>query len=294
MKILKRFIPFLALLTCYHCNALATAIEVSDSTGRKVQLKQAAERIVALSPHSVENVFSAGAGAKLVGAVSYSDYPEAARNVPRVGSYQSWSIESIIAQQPDLVLMWGSGNSLESLPALERLGITVYISELRTLQDIPRTLRAIGTLADTVEASERSAQEFEQTLASLKSTYRRQHQLKVFYQVWNSPLQTLSGEHMISDVIALCGGQNLFFDAAQLAPRVSLESVLERNPDVIVASGMDAARPEWLDEWRAYPSIEAVKNEALFFIHPDLLQRPTMRLLQGAQQLCEQLATLAQ
>jgi len=102
----------------------------------------------------------------------------------------------------------------------------------------------------------------------------------------------VNGEHLISEVIALCGGRNIFSDASSLAPRISIESVLSRDPDAIVASGMGEARPEWLDQWRNYPSLSAVSNGALFFINPDHVQRPTARVLLGAERLCQQLDTL--
>lgn len=278
------------LLLC--CSLPAAALEVTDFAGRTVTLERPAERIVALAPHTVENAFSAGAGDKLVGAVSHSDYPAAASDIPRVGSYQAWSLESIIAQKPDLVLMWGSGNGLDDLPTLERLGIPVYVSEPRRLEEIPRTLRAIGQLAGTAAVAEQRAREFEEELARLRAEYGREEPVSVFYEVWNTPLQTLNGEHYVSDVIALCGGRNIFSDASYLAPKINVEAVLERDPQAILASGMGAARPEWLDDWLQYPHLQAVRNRALFFIHPDLLQRPTTRLLQGARQMCEQLASV--
>ena len=129
-------------------------------------------------------------------------------------------------------------------------------------------------------------------LAQLRAQYGREEPLSVFYQVWHRPLQTVNGEHMISDVIRLCGGENIFASEAEIAPRINIEAVLSRDPQVIVASGMDEARPEWLDEWRAYPHLAAVHSEALFFVDPDHLQRPTARILLGADSLCRQLATL--
>lgn len=277
----------LALLTLL--SPALQALEVVDAAGRKVALPQPAQRIIALAPHTVENAFSAGAGDRLVGAVSYSDYPEAARDIPRVGSYQAWSLESIVAQRPDLVLLWGSGNSLDGLPTLEKLGIPVYISEPKRLEDIPATLRAIGVLAGTSDVAEPRARAFEDRLDTLRRQYGEKERLSVFYEVWNQPLQTLNGEHFVSDVITLCGGHNLFADSPHIAPRISLEAVLARDPQVIVASGMGAARPDWLDDWLAYPNLRAVREKALFFIHPDLIQRPTTRLLQGAEQLCRKL-----
>lgn len=273
---------------CLSAVAIAE-ITVRDFSGRQLTLQQPAQRIVALAPHIVENTFSAGAGSRLVGVVSYSNYPEAALDIPRVGDYHSWSLEQIVALDPDLVLMWGSGNGMESLYALERVGLPVYISEPRTLDDIADSIRAIAALAGTVQLGESRASQLQAGLADLRATYRQREPLSVFYQVWDEPLQTLNGQHLISSVIELCGGSNLYSDSELLAPQVSLESVLMRDPQVIVGSGMGSGRPPWLDDWRRYPSLTAVRNDALVFVHPDLIQRPTARILEGAQSLCKQM-----
>jgi iron complex transport system substrate-binding protein len=264
-------------------------IVVRDFAGREVRLAQPAGRIVALAPHIVENAFTAGAGDKLVGAVSYSDYPAAARAISRVGSHQSWSLEAVVALQPDLVLLWGSGNGMDALASLERVGIPVFVSESRLLEDIPATIRAIGVLAGTRAVSDVQAASLERGLAAVAERYSTAPSLSVFYQIWNDPLQTVNGEHLISRVINLCGASNVFADAVPLAPRVSLESVLLRDPEVILASGMGEARPDWLDHWQRYPTLQAVRAGALLFVHPDLIQRPTARILRGAQQLCAKL-----
>ncbi len=270
----------------------ASAITVQDFAGREVTLPQPAERIVALAPHIVENLYSAGAGDRLVGVVSYSNYPAQAIEIPRVGSATAFSMEQIVALQPDLVIMWGSGNGMRTLTQLRELGIPVYVSELRRLSDVPDSIRRLGQLAGTAAVSEREALRIEEELNILQSRYIGRKRLGVFYQIWNEPLQTVNGDHLISEVIALCGGRNIFSDASSLAPRISIESVLLRDPDAIIASGMGEARPEWLDQWRSYPSLLAVRNNALFFINPDLVQRPTARVLLGAQRLCQQLDTL--
>ncbi len=212
-----------------------------------------------------------------------------AKELPEVGSYNAFSLEQILALQPDLVVMWGSGNGMQTLSKLEGLGIPVYVSELRKLSDVPESIRRLGQLAGTSSVAEAEARRIESELESLRNRYGGRRSLGVFYQIWNDPLQTVNGEHLISEVIALCGGRNVFGDASALAPRISVESVLLRNPDAIVASGMGEARPEWLDQWRAYPSLKAVAGDALFFINPDHLQRPTARILLGAQRLCQQL-----
>jgi iron complex transport system substrate-binding protein len=267
----------------------ALAITVQDFAGREVTLKQPARRIVALAPDIVENLFSAGAGDRLVGAVSYSNYPQQAKAIPEVGTYNAFSLEKILALQPDLVVMWGSGNGMHTLSKLEALRIPIYVSELRKLSDVPESIRRLGELAGTDTVAEPEARRIESEIESLHKRYSGRRSLGVFYQIWNEPLQTVNREHLISEVIALCGGHNVFGDASALAPRISIESVLLRDPDAIVASGMGEARPEWLDQWRAYPSLKAVAGDALFFINPDHLQRPTARILLGAQRLCQQL-----
>lgn len=282
----------LLLFCCLLATPSLADISVTDFAGRTVTLAAPAKRIIALAPHMVENVFSAGAGDRLVGVVSHSDYPTAAAQITQVGNYQSWSLETIVKLKPDLVLMWSSGNGMKSLAALKRLGLSVYVSEPRDLEDIAATIRAIGELAGTQTSAEPEAQRIENELAKLSAKYSGNKPVSVFYQVWNNPLQTLSGNHLISNIIELCGGRNVFADAASLAPKINIESVLARNPEAIVASGMGEARPEWLDEWKEYPSLTAVRNNALFFVQPDHIQRPTARILLGIQALCESLASM--
>lgn len=267
----------------------AQAITVQDFSGREVTLDQPAKRIVALAPHIVENLYSAGAGDKLVGVVSYSNFPDEAKNVPEVGTYNAFSLEQVLALNPDLVVMWGSGNGMQTLSTFEALGIPVYVSELRQLSDVPKSIRNLSQLAGTPAIGEAEASRIETELNALHRRYGEKRSLSVLYQIWNDPLQTVNGEHLISEIIALCGGHNVFGDASSLAPRVSIESVLLRDPDAIVASGMGEARPEWLDQWRAYPSLTAVADEALFFVNPDHLQRPSARIVLGARSLCQQL-----
>ncbi len=268
----------------------AAGPSVVDSVGRTVQLEQPAQRIVALAPHIVENLYSAGAGDKLVAVVSHSDYPQAATALPQVGSAFSWSLESVVALAPDLVVMWGSGNGMSALPQLERLGLNVYVSEPRAFADISDSIRDFGALAGTTETASRTAQDLDDEITRLRNRNRSNAPpLSVFYQIWNAPLQTVNGEHLISEVIALCGGYNIFSTQPQLTPHISLESLLATDPQVIVASGMGESRPEWLDDWRRYPSLQAVQHNTLLHVHPDLIQRPTARIVRGARSLCTQL-----
>jgi iron complex transport system substrate-binding protein len=264
-------------------------ISVTDFLGRTVTLEKPAQRIVALAPHIVENIYSAGAGHLLVGAVDYCDYPLEAKKIPRVGAISAYSLEAIVALKPDLVVVWNSGHGGKTLPKLLDLGINVYASDPKTLEDIAVSIRDYGMLTGNSAHAEATAAEFIARHNALKKQYSHQKTLSVFYQVWNQPLQTLSDEHIISDLIRLCGGTNVFGDAPTIAPLIGLEAVLTRNPDVIIASGMGEARPEWLDDWRKYPTLKAVKNENLYFVPPDIIQRHTVRMLEGAERVCDAL-----
>lgn len=265
------------------------AVEVVDARGKTLRLEQPARRLIALAPHLVENLFSAGAGDHLLAAVDYSDYPEAAKSLPRVGSYNTINYEAILAYQPDLVLVWLSGNGPEVADQLERLGLNVYVDEPRSLDDIAASLVTLGQLAGTETEARQRATTWQASLEGLRNHYRDAAIVTVFYQIWNNPLQTLNGSHLVSDVMQVCGGRNIFADTLAIAPIVGTEAVLSRNPDTIIASGMGEERPLWLDAWQGYTELTAVKHHNLFYIPADLIQRHTLRLLEGTQLMCEQL-----
>lgn len=269
--------------------ANAESIVVIDDSGTTLTLSEPAKRVVGLSPHIVENLFAAGAGETLVGAVAYADFPEAAKTLPALGSFAFINMEALVALQPDLVIAWGSGNGDKTITQIRELGLTVYVDEPKQLRDIAHSLVQFGLLTGHVPSAEQAAQQFLTELNSLQETYKNSPPLSVLYQIWHSPIQTINDQHTISSVIKLCGGRNAFADALPVAPVVNRETVLARNPDVIIASGADDNRPVWLDNWKEWPSLKAVQQQALFFIPPDYLQRHTPRILIGAQQMCEQL-----
>ncbi len=267
-------------------SVFADAIQVVDSRGKTIILEKPAQRVIALSPHLAENLFAIGAGDILVGAVEYADYPVAAKKIPRVGGFNSLSAESILALQPDLIIAWGTGNGAAIVQQLESLSLPVYVDEPGDLNSIAVSLRNLSALAGTAEQGGKLADDFLARLDGLRNAEINQP-VRVLYQIWHEPLQTVSGDHLISEVIQLCGGRNIFSDSALLAPKVSVEAVLARDPELIIASGADKNRPDWLDNWQQWPALAAVKNNQLHHINPDFLQRHTPRILQGAEQMCE-------
>ena len=260
-----------------------------DDSGQEVRLKAPARRIVTLAPHATELLYAAGAGDRLVGTVEYSDYPPAAKKVPRIGSYERFDLEAISTLKPDLIIAWESGNPAAQVAKLKALGLTVYSTQPNRMEDIAGQLERYGRLAGSEAVADAAAAQFRQRLERLRRTYAGKPPVRVFYQIWIKPLMTVGGPQIISDAIRLCGGENVFGQLPQMAPTVSVEAVLAADPEAIVATGMGDARPEWLDDWNKWQRMTAVKRGNLFHINPDLMQRHTPRILDGAEQLCADL-----
>jgi iron complex transport system substrate-binding protein len=278
-----------ALLMLLPVVSFASVIEVVDDTGSKVRLEKPAQRIVSLAPHITELLFAAGAGSRVVGTVSYSDYPDEALRIPGVGSYDNADMERILAAKPDLIVAWQSGNSRVQVARLKELGHVIYLSEPRNIEDVPRDIERLGELAGTPRKAKEAAAIFRERHAQLRQRYANRPVVSVFYQIWNRPLMTVNGTHLISQVIRLCGGDNVFLDLAVLAPMIDIEAVLKADPDAIVAGGMGESNPAWLEDWHRYPSLQAVRSDNLFFIPPSLLQRNGPRILDGAERMCQAL-----
>lgn len=268
---------------------LVAGIEVVDDAGNNVRLEKPARRIVSLAPHITELLFAAGAGSRIVGTVSYSDYPDEALRIPGVGSYDNADLERILAAKPDLIVAWQSGNSRAQLARLKDLGLAIYLSEPRSIEDVPRDIERLGELAGTSRTAKKAAATFRERHARLRQRYSNRPAVSVLYQIWNQPLMTVNGEHLISQAIRLCGGHNAFSGLATLAAVIDIEAVLAANPEAIVAGGMNETTPAWLEDWNRYPSLLAARRGNLFFINPNLLQRNGPRILDGAGRLCHSL-----
>lgn len=273
----------LALLLCASAHA---QVRVTDDYGHDVRLAGSAQRVVSLAPHLTELMYAAGAGAKLAGAIEYSDYPPEAKALPRVGSETAIDLEALVALAPDLVIAWPNAGSARAVERIAALGIPVFRSEPRELEDIARTMETLGRLAGTEAAARAAARKFRVRAAAIERTYGKRPHVRVFYQVWDRPLVTVSGAHVISKAMRLCGGENVLAGLPGIAPEIDRETVLRADPEVIVASGPDGTRPAWLDEWQAFPALAAVRHGNLYAIPPELLQRHTPRLLDGAEELC--------
>lgn len=269
-------------------SASAEPIRVIDDAGLLVELSQPAKRVISLSPHITELLYSVGAAETILAAVDFSNYPEHAKDLPRIGSGYQLDVEAIIGLQPDLIVGWQSGNNQAQLQQLKKLGFNLYLSEPESLADIAENLIDLGVLLGKQEIAKKKSNQFKSELESLKLKYKGSEKVLVFYQVWQRPLFTVNKQHIISQIIEMCGGDNIFKELSILSPQVDIESVIARNPDVIVA-GIGESRDDWLSNWSTWKSINAVKNEQLYGIDADLIVRHTFRILQGAELMCQAL-----
>ncbi len=293
MTKLRLLFGALALVSAHAAHAALASVSVVDDTGASVTLAQPAARVVSLAPHVTELLYAAGGGAKVVGVVKYSDYPRAALALPQVGDNRALDLERIAALKPDLIVVWRHGNAQQQIDALRALHIPLFFSEPHKLDDVASSLTRLGTLLGTEPAAQAAADAYRAKIAGLRTQYADAPAVSVFYQVWDQPLMTLNGAHMISDVIALCGGRNVFASLKPLVPTVSSEAVLAANPEAIVTAAQGASAPDrplpGLERWRAWPMLNAVARNNLFAIDGDLLNRPTPRLADGAALLCRDL-----
>lgn len=258
-------------------------IRVVDDEGTRLVLRAPAQRIVSIAPHLTELLFAAGAGAKVVAVSAYSDYPEAAQRLPRIGDAVLLDLERIVALKPDLVVVWSNGSSPQQLQRLRAAGLPVFSSAGRDLAHIATTLRMLGRLAGTEAAAEARAAAFERQLAELRAAYAHRTPLTVFYQVWHQPLMTVNGAHPISEALAICGARNPFAALPQLVPQVSAEAVVAARPQAIVTGRLDPTLPDQLDAWRA---LKAMAGTALLTVNPDRMHRATDRMADGVRELC--------
>ena len=262
-------------------------VEVVDDNGDTLKLPSAAERIISLSPNTTEILFYIGAGKKIVGADEYSNYPEAANEIIRVNNHAAANYELILSLQPDVVIAWQSGNGEQIISRIRQLGIPVFVVETGALNDIPHLYRRLGQLSGHEKKADNQAAKFSDRLHQLRGKFSLGESIRVFYQIWNEPLMTLNGDHMMTDMIELCGGINIFADAQALVPYVNIESVLAANPQIIISGGKK--KNDLLDSgfWQKWQGISAVKNQQLYAIPSDLLQRHSDRILEGTQLICE-------
>jgi len=287
MSFKNRMLAFLLALA--FSPTIHAAITVRDDAGNSVTLARPAQRVISMAPHITELLFAAGGGGHVAGAMNFSDYPEAAKRLPLVGSDAQIDMERVLALKPDLIVVWKSGNTARQLEQLKSLGIPIFYSEPQRLDDIATSLTRLGQLLGSDAPAQAAAADYRRRIAALAARYAQRPQVRVFYQVWSKPLYTLNGEHIVNDAIRLCGGQNIFANLKVIAPQVGTEAVLAENPEAVFGAESHDAGDAGVYLWKQYSGLLATKRGNLFALAGEPLSRATPRMADGVAQLCEKI-----
>ena len=248
------------------------AKSVSDDSLQK-------QRIIALAPHIVESLYAIGAGEQIIGTTAHADYPKAAENILRVGSYARLQIERIIQLKPDVIIAWKTGNPMDDLARLEKYQFKVVYSHPQTLEDVANELIMLGKITGREVVANSVAKKYLLNLQKIKQKYATQNKVRVFYELWSRPLRTVANKAWPQQQIELCGASNPFADAQDDYPSVGLEQVLVTLPQVVIQPGQHSAdSPDGLN-WPQWQHIPAVKNNFIFHPNADKAHRMTILML---------------
>lgn len=281
----------LTLLGCCAGWSAPAAVMAIDDAGRRLVLERPPRRIVSLAPGITEMLFAAGAGERVVATVEHSHDPPAARRIPRIGDAHAIDLERLLALRPDVVVVWAGGNNPAQIASIERLGIPVYRQQVGTLVELPRSLRRLGVLTGTAAVAQAAADGLEERLGALTRRYAaEQRPVSVLLQVWNRPIYTVGGAQSMSDSLRVCGARNVFADLTELGPAVTLEAVIARDPEMIIALGPADVAAAWLDEWRRFGGLRAVRSGRLVAFDDQRLGRMGPSAVEATAALCRAIA----
>ncbi len=269
--------------------AAGAAVVVTDDTGERLALPATPRRIVSLAPGATEMLYAAGAGDRVVATVLGSDEPAAAKALLRIGDANAINWERLIALKPDVVVVWKDLANRLIIDSLRKLELPVYFVSAGSLDDLARSVRGLGALAGTQAQAEPAAAELERRIRQLAARKAPPEPLRVFYMIWDVPLYTVGGRHVISDAIARCGGRNLFEDIDFPAPTVEFESVVTRNPEVILMSTTPITARDWRERWARFPAIRAVSARQVLTFADPRLDRMGPTAIDAVEALCTQL-----
>lgn len=245
----------------------------------------AAPRVVSLAPSLSEIVVELESADLLVGVLDGGDRPPMLQDLPSVGRYGQLDMEHLLSLKPDLLLLWPGSVGPAQRQQLKGLGIPLYIADPHSLDQLITQIEAIAMQLGRPERGVQRAAQLRVRLEELRQRYRRATPLPVFYQVWDRPLYTVGGGQIISDALAVCGARNVFADLSVPAPQVSVESVLQRNPQVLLAT-----EQAQLDAWKAWPQLPAVTQGRLLLVRDKGLERPSGQMIEATARLCELIA----
>lgn len=290
----------IALIASQVLFGISLSFSSHDSFAKQERYPQ---RIITLAPHLSELVDSAGGSERLVGVSAFSNYPASVKQLPVTSDARSIDLEKMKSLRPDLIIYWRGGTSESQIQSIKKTfnkDVQFIAVEPKKLLDISINIETIGKALGTDLIAKKNADALRIKIAELRNKENNQNnskniskrKVRVFYQVWAQPLMTLNKDHIISDIIQLCGGEQLFANEKILVPTVSREAVIKANPEIIFTA-VDSTKmvSDW-SMWTSFPQLAATKNKAFVDLDGDIISRPSPRIMQGAQKICAEINQL--
>jgi iron complex transport system substrate-binding protein len=277
---------WLALLLTPAAFAAGTR-SVRDDAGEAVKVSTAECRVVSLAPGATAMLYAAGAGSCLIGTIAHSHEPAEAAKLLIVGDAETLDFEQLLALRPTVVVVAVDVVQRVRIDRIRALGIPVYQVHVTRLSGMPESLRRLGQLTDTAAVAARAADALDAELAQLRDRYHGRAPVRVLYQIWDKPIYTIGGRHVISDALRLCGARNLFEDLITAAPAITREAALARDPELILASAPPESARSWLEGWRRFGTVTAVRRNQLVAYTDERIDRMGPSVIAATAQLCE-------
>jgi len=266
-------------------------LTVTDDLGRKVTIEKLPQRIVSLAPSNTETLFALGLGDKIVGTTDYCDYPEEAKTKPRVSGYSTPNLEKLVSVEPDFIVA-ESIQEKTVLPALEKLGIPVFVTSATSIDVILKDIEVLGKINGKSKAAEKLIADMTKRIEAItsKTTPLAQNDRpQVLYVVWFNPIWTMGSNTFTNDLITRAGGINIFSGDFEKSRVVSLEAVINKNPQVIIVSGMGTAADviyNGIKKETRLVSVDAIQNNRIYKISDsNLIERPGPRIVEGLEEM---------
>jgi len=277
------FIAIAVLTILWGCPSLCATFE--DALGREISVPAPPKRLIALAPNLTEILFALGLGDRVAGVTNHCNYPPEARLKPRVGSYIHLNVEQIISLSPDLVIGTVDGNERYILDLLEQAHIKVFFVNPRDVRQTIATISTVGLVCGVPEKARQLSGDLTLRVNRVVEVTSPRKKPLVFLQIHIQPIMTVSKNTVHHDLILLAGGDNMTADEPVTYPRISLEEVIRRKPEVILVSSMERegrfekARQDWL-QWTSIPAVQKGK---VHLIDSDLIDRPSPRVVDGLE-----------
>lgn len=267
----------------------AASLKLRDEVGREVTFPFPPKRIVSLAPNITEILFSLGLDEEVVGISIHCNYPEKAKGRTRVGSYLSIDYERVISLRPDLIIATGAGNPREMVERLEKLGFPAFVIFPKRFDDVLKSIHHLGQVVAREQEALSLVASMNRRREGVVDLTRGHSRPKVFLQIGESPIVTVGRGSFGDDLIHLAGGENVAGKDREMYPRLGMEEILKRSPEVILISSMNPKGDyeRVIREWERWKMIPAVKRGRVHLIDSDLIDRPSPRIIDGLEQMAK-------